>query len=705
MSGMISQTNMLKYAGRIGENQAKVGMMNKLVKATKTTQTQRTAVLTKLRAMLSEHYTPEIAETALKKSLFAGRDLGETRFAELDVNREIAGQGLTGEEIRIAITYAKQERAKLVANPGTSTDVLSKMLMKKLEEGPIKWPSNLKRDHGFVLGEVAKVVDEFVKVHGQSADNLLEHLAQTMVDRAGALKKETKSAFFKAAVTDMTARLLEAIVNDGVDAAINGKLTMGNLTRALAPNIQESAEQERTIRFGMVKTLAENMAATELTVTVDDTPATHSLKTLFDPQSGIWPKLSMTDRESAIRSFMKLHAQSHGYPDNVGLVLDHHKDAMQRTKHGAFTDAAMEGKSYDLTLHLRSLTAQTDDPVHLLTTLAHEMTHAYEYSLIHDTNQSKADIPAAIGERLAYDIETRKFTNGDPSATNYAKEQDHYVRDFSERAAVESEWAMLQFLTDPKASVADLVAATQDIQNGFSGKVRTESSGASLKHLTQLAERADSAFAKAKNYTDAAAVALRMGNLDVAADLLPKINFQKVAPHEQQWLSREIITELQEMLARPYAPQDAKLLALDHLPRFFATDLEATPEGERGARAEVLIGALTELAAQAKDPGVKKAMLITLAGLHHKTHTMDLPISNGPKHVKALVKLGTQLSGLFDGSQNRRDYEQAHTALVQLQKDALSVAGNKALVPRPQVLKTPLSNLETAITKLAQALD
>ncbi len=706
MSGMISQTNMLKYAAKIGENQAKVGKSNKLVKAGTTKPTQRSEVLTKLRAMLAEHYTPAIAEKALKTTLLTKRDLEAESLDQVNVDTEVAAQGLTGEEIQSAIIIAQEERAKLIANSGASPKDLAKMLMHKLEETPIEWPKKLyPKDRNFVLEEIGKVVDEFVKVHGKSADDLLQHLAQTMADRAGELKKTTKASQFKAAVGDMTATLLQAIVDDGVDAAISGKLTMGNMTRALAPSLQETAAQERTMRFGMVKNLAERMATTELSVQVEGRPVNHSLKAIFGPDQGIWPKLSMQDRETAIRSFMKLHAETHGYPDNVGLVLDHHKDALQKVKYGAFSLEAMEGKTSDLALYLRPLTAQSDDPTHLLTIVAHEMTHAYEYSLIEGTNQSGSRIPESIGRRLAYDIETRKFTNGDTSSTGYAQEQDHYVRDFSERAAVESEWAMQQFLANPEAAVADLVADTHDIQTGFSGKVRTESAEAALKKFTALADEAGDPFTKAKNYTAAAAIALRMGNLEVAAELLPKINFKGVDANEQVWLSREMITELQEMMARPYSDREAKLFALDNLPRFYAADLESTPETERGPRAGLLIENLTRLAAKESDPQLKIGLLLTIAGLHSKAGAMQVPVENGPKHVRALAKLGTQIAGLFDGSQSPTDYKHAHGVLLQLQTDAQTIATDTKLVPKPKILEVSLRNLASAVAKLGKGPD
>lgn len=704
MSGVISQANMQRYAQNIGAREAKVGFGGGLKAGSKLSAQQRTATLNKLRDTLTAHYTPEIANTAIRNALIGKRGITDART--FDVGTAVTTRGLTGDEIRQAIVIAKEQRERLIASPAAKPAELANLLMHKLEENPLKWPTNLKpKDKTFVLGEIHRVVDEFVKVHGQSADQLLRHLAQTMVDRASELKKSAPPTQFKLAVGTMTDSLVNAVNQDSVDAAINGKVTMGNITRALAPDIRETAVQERTTRFGMVKALAAAMATTNLQVTVDGTPATHSLKDLFDAKQGIWPKLSMADRETAIRSFMKLHAESHGYPNEVTLVLDHHKDALERIGYGEFSLGALEGRTMDLVLNLRPITAQSDDPTQLLTTLAHELTHAYEFTLIQGTALETGGIPDQVVARLAYDVATRPFTNGDPTIRDFAQEQDFYVRDFSERAGVESEWAIHQFLADPNVAVETLVEQTKDIQNGFSGEMRRETGEAARLELTRLAENSTDPFTKAKNFTGAAAIALRMGDLENADVLLQKIDFTDVEPQDQLWLSRELTTELNEVLARPRSDHDAKLMALNHLPRFHQVELTHLPETERGPRADLFLATRTRLAARETNPDTKRAMLLNLAELHNFTLDQKLPGQTGAPRVRVLTELGKQISDLFDGKQAKTEVKQAVGILEQLQTHAKAIAADPAQVPKPQLLKTPLLTLQTAVTKLAESLD
>lgn len=360
----ITRSQMNTFAGRIEDNNAKMNLFgSKVVGTTKTTSTkENTAVFNALKNMLDTHYTPQIAREAMNHILnLEGVDL-------FDAKSHVETKGLTGDDITDIISHADSLRDTFISTQSqTSPNAVKNLIMNKMKD-EMDWPGNLNtRDKEAITDAVEDVVKKFVTVHGSSADKVVTLVANMMAKRVSDLVSGRQRDQISNSLKGMALQLKQAIVNDSHDAAINGDHSMGNITRALAPPLSNSttdfAAIERGLRFSMVK----NLATTKLTLTVKTESKEVDLKSVFDPKTNVWKDLSSGDREKVVRAFMKLHAETHGYPNDIKLQLNESGDSAERE---LFTRARV--------MSLRAQTMESNDPTLIFKTLSHELTHSFQ---------------------------------------------------------------------------------------------------------------------------------------------------------------------------------------------------------------------------------------------------------------------------------------------------------------------------------------
>lgn len=689
----ITRSQMNTYAGKIEDNNAKMNLFGtKVVGTTNTTSTkENTAVFNALKNMLDTHYTPQIAREAMDYIL------NEEFADEFNAKTHVESEGLTGDQISDIISRADTLRNTFIDTQSLTSPTTTKNLIMNKMKDEMKWPGNLgNREKEAITDAVEDVVKKFITVHGSSADKVVTLVANMMAKRVSELVSSRQRDQISNSLKGMTLQLKQAIVNDSHDAAINGDHSMGNITRALAPPLSNGktdfAAIERGLRFSMVKSLVDKLATTKLTLTVKTQSKEVDLQSVFNPKTNVWKDLSSGDREKVVREFMKLHAETHGYPNDVVLQLNQSSDS-----------AARKPLLGTRVMNLRDQTMESNDPTLIFKTLSHELTHSFQQSLADGTNSFQDQIPPVVKDRLAFDLGTREFTKLDHHVRDFSHSADLYVRDYTERAAVESEFIAGQLLLGSNASLTDFVKVTKDIQDGMAGHIRMTEWTQSLEIQSNLAQNSETQLQEVRNLTDAASTALEIGSigdnmsyLKEGELLLNNIMYDGMERSQIAKFSAITVGDLSNLLGRVRSSPEAKTFARLQLPRFqlalarSTTDretmLSTTSKGVSNLR-ELLKGDFPKKDKVAFHGQI--AEMMALRGKDTKTK------------INSIQKEAVEIANLVNGSEERFDYDKALSVLTDLLEHAERLANqDSAYDPNIQAIKLAMKEVKEGRDKL-----
>lgn len=582
MSG-ISPARMLNYADRIGDRRAKVGgMRTKTLVATRyNNPTKNAAALTKVRESLAGRYTPAVADRALAETF------GMPNANRQAVTAHVRTHGITGMQIEDAFHEANGIRSGRLFDNQTPPQERGRILA-QIESETFSWPKGIttlqkqqvmeKAAH--VLGEVAALDVDVASDHAS--------VIMTRFAEVAASFRSNQNTNMTQAMVQLDTQLVQAIDRSQADAARGFKNTSSNIKQALRPALQRGqtdfAHSERTTRLTMVQTFVNRMGNTNVPVTLGGQPQNISLRDAFAANPNTWKQLSRADRETVVQALMKIHAESHGY-DRVPVRLNTNGETNAAFPLG--DDGARSttfpldphGFELELTPHLFG----SDAPKHLLKVLAHEMTHLYQFTLMDKSNSRTRDVPNEVISRLTFDYNFRSIEDYAPQVQSFADNANRYVRDYMERGAVESEWALEQLMGNPRPAVATLVNQTTDIQNGEAGRTRTAFWAAARDEHLALANNAQTTQEEAKHLTMAIGLALELGehsgNLTQAEQLLNRIDFTGMSHADTIKFSGEIIKSLNAMTGRVRVTNNEQQLVGRHLARFQAIKTTAEQAG------------------------------------------------------------------------------------------------------------------------------
>ncbi len=571
MSG-ISPTKMLNYAGRIGDRRAKVGGMcsKTLVATTHNNAAKNTAALNKVRQTLAGRYTPAVADRALAQTFEMPNANRQAVTAHVHTN------GITGFEIETAFHEANGIRSERLYDDQTPPQDKGRILA-QIELESFTWPKGISaRQKEQVLEKAAHVLGEVAALDVEVASDLTAAVVSRFAEVAASFKSNQNTRMVQA-MAQFDTRLVQAIDRSQADAARGFKNTSSNIKEALRPTLQRGqsdfAQNERTTRLTMVQTFVNRMGNTNVPVTLAGQPQNISLRDAFAENPNTWKDLSHADRASVVRALMDLHAESHGY-DAVQVRLNTNGETNAAFPLGfdneRSTTFPLDPNGFELELTPQLF--ESDAPKHLLKVLAHEMTHLYQYTLMDKSNSHTRQVPNEVISRLTFDYTFRTIEDYAPQVQSFADNANRYVRDYMERGAVESEWALEQLMGNPQPAVATLVNQTADIQNGEAGRTRTAFWAAARdEHLT-LADNAQTTQEEAKHLTMAIGLALDLGeqsgNLTQAEQFLNRIDFTGMADADTVKYSGDIIKNLNAMANRVRVTANERQLVARHLTRF-----------------------------------------------------------------------------------------------------------------------------------------
>ncbi|CAM2010768.1 hypothetical protein [Acanthopleuribacter pedis] len=691
---VISRSQMQSFANNIEDKSARLSKINsnKVVGTNKETTTQEnTAVFNALKQTLESHYTPQIAREAME-TVFNTEDL-----EHFDLAAHVKTSGMTGDDIARVLGEADDLRKEYLSGP-VDRQTATKLIMNKLDE-EIVWPNNLNNTQkALVRGAVEDVVNKFAGVHGTSADKVAGLIAKTLAQKASDMKRAGQSDQISNSMKATAIELKKAIVNDSLNAAINGDHSMGNVVRALAPKLSmgktDYASVERGLRFAMVKDMVGKMPNTNVSVTVKQEQKDVDLKSIFDPNTNVWKDLSSGDREKAVKAFMKLHAQTHGYQNNVELKLNQSSDSAERNK--------MWGTK---TMNLRAQTMESNDPTLIFKTLSHELTHSYQYSILDGTNQNLDKIPQVVKDRLDFDLSTRTFTKHDHHVEDFAHNANNYVRDFTERGAVESEWVAGQLLQGSNASLTDFVKVTKDLQDGMAGHIRMQEWTQSLDIQSNLASNAETQLDEVRNLTDAASTALEIGSIGTNTSylkegelLLNNIDFSGMSKSDITKFSSITVTDLSDLLGRVRSSDEAKLFARQQLPRFQLALAQNTDNPKLAkSTANRALSNMTELLKS--DMPVPKR----LEFLSNTAAFIELSSgSNSRDKVDMLKSHAEDISKLLETSDNKFHHDKALEVLQEMLDTAVRIDKKDRYGQNIQIIKDTIDKVTQSRDQLIQ---
>lgn len=654
----ISRSSMMQLAEKIDAKQVKLNTKGTaLTSAKKTTEPQNAAVLAKLREMLNSHYSPEIADRALRHVFNV--DLED----DFDLNTAVRTNGIKGFDIVDVIDKADDLRAEfIVAHENDQPAEVNRLIMARMED-EIQWPKSLtSSQREQVRQATSAVVAEFAQVHGISADSVVTLIGQRLADEAETLRANKQPERIGQMLNTFRDKLIDDITRDAVEAAWNGDHTLGNMTRTLAPKLQnelgDHAAAERTHRFGLVQKFVASLDKTTVTVTRDGTAAKVSLRDIFNPETRVWANLNLKDRESAVRAMMKLHATTHQYPDKLFLDLQGDSNSVSRIADKQFA------------LNLTPQTTENDDATQMFRILTHELTHAYQRSVVNGTNGAAKKVPNPVKQRLAYDTQTRIFQHNDHVVKDFAQAQDFYVRDMVERMAVESEWLAAKLFDGETQPISEWVAQADKIGDGMAGQIRSESWGRSFDVQKALVHEVDdNPSLLLKRQSDAISTALELGVnqdndyfLQEADTLLKAVDIQNCSRADIAKFSGRIVDALERLFARARATPEEKTFAREHLSHFHQllfdhsndADLKSEIAGKAALNCEELLKTNT--------PAAKAAVLI--AG---KTEMAAFKRTTEGGVLGKLAEGAQEIAALFAQPQTKATQTTALAALARIE--------------------------------------
>ncbi|CAM2010760.1 hypothetical protein [Acanthopleuribacter pedis] len=687
----ISRSQMQNFGNKIEDQSARLSKLSnsKVVgQETPTSSKQNTAIFNALKTTLESHYTPAIAREAMNEIL-------NTSFEDnFDAAAHVRTSGLTGDDIVDIISQADTLREQLLDGP-VDRQTATKLIMNKFDD-EMEWPNNLNNTQkGYVRTAVESVINKFAGVHGTSADKVVMLVGRALAQKASDMKTAGQGDQISNSMRAMTIELKTAIVNDSIDAAINGDHSMGNVVRALAPKLSmgkvDHAAVERGMRFDMVKTMVDKMSDTKVQVTVKQVEKEVDLKEIFNPNTNVWKDLSMDDREVAVKAFMKLHAETHGYPNEVELQLNQSSDSAERSK--------LFGTN---NMNLRAQTMESNDPTLIFKTLAHELTHSYQFSILDGTNTNSDSIPQVVKDRLEFDLATRTFTKSDHHVRDFEHNANLYVRDFTERGAVESEWVAGQLLQGSNASLTDFVKVTHNLQDGMAGHIRMQEWTQSLDIQSNLATNSETQLEEVHNLTDAASTALEIGSLGTNMSylkegelLLNNIDYDGMNKQDITKYSTTTVGDLTNLLGRLRSSDEAKLFARQQLPRFQLALAQNTNDPSLAkTTANRALSNMTELL-KTEMPVPKR-----LEYLSNTTAFLELSGKSDGNKMKALQEHAESIATLVDGTDNKFHHDKALEVLGEMLDTATKLNGGNKYDQNVLAIQTAIET----VTKSRQPL-
>lgn len=555
------------------------------------------ATLNNLKTLLNQQYSPKTVDRVMchifKKGSMAA------------VEGHVAKAGIKGAEIyRLVNQLYKVRKAVVLSDLSTHGKEFQQMMRNEIMED-VAWPASLdKRERGLVADKAMEVINEFAQINGKNADQFKVFLGGQFAQTAAALKEKGDGGSFIKALDSQVAGLIKIMDQSAAKAAVNNENMIGDLARSMAPKLSDErhdfATNERQIRLGMLQNMVERMGHTSVKVNLDTGPQAVSLARIFAHQNPEWPNLSAADRLIVVKAFMTLHAETHAYPDVVTLRPNTKEDAAGFLR---------SGPTHVLELSTRTLAS--DDTRHVLKNLTHELTHTYQNTLISQQNTRRAEIPPQVVKRYDFDAKARPFTRLDYRVKNFADQQNNYVRNYMERAAVESEYAVLELTAPKPPPLAQLVKDTANLQKGGAGRIRTQEWDRSLQTHQQLAQTTEDDTKRANYLAEGASIALELARVDgrnyleTAATMLSDIDFSKLSRPDKARISQLLVDSLIEMLGRRRSGEEEKQFAKSHLPKFQIALVQATQNPNvRKKTYDVADKLLTARIKQSKDSSV-----------------------------------------------------------------------------------------------------
>lgn len=319
------------------------------------------------------------------------------------------------------------------------------------------------------------------------------------------------------------------------------------------------------------------------------------------------------------------------------------------------------------------------------------------------TNTFKDQIPPVVKDRLAFDLGTRMFTKSDHHVRDFAHSSDLYVRDYTERAAVESEFVAGQLLLGSNASLTDFVKVTKNIQDGMAGHIRMTEWTQSLQIQSSLAQNSETQLDEIRNLTDAASTALEIGSIGTNMSylkegelLLNNIIYDGMERSQIAKFSEITVQDLTNLLGRLRSSPEAKTFARTQLPRFQlalagSTDdrdtmLNTTKRGINNLR-ELLNGDFPK-----QDKVVFRGQLAEMQMLRGK---------DTKTKITSIQTEAAEIAKLVNGSQERFDYDKALSVLTDLLEHAERLANqDSAFDPNIQAIKLAMKEVKEGRDKL-----
>lgn len=568
-------SQLAQAANRLSDVQVRLNTANpgQVMEDTNPTGTARNQTLDHLKTILGRHYSAAVVDESIAYAF--GKDtLAEART-------HVQANGMEGWELEYILEKLPEIRNTFLEDAANNPVAVNDILATKLEQ-EIQWPPTLNvHEQGQVRPHIMEVLNEFAAIYGPAADAMTQFIGSRIADIAAEIKADVGSARMGAELTQLVIDLKAAMAMDAANTANQSSRidhAMGDLTRALAPKLENGTQNfgrmERSIRFDMDAAMVNAMPNEQINVTLNGRPQQISLKDVFDHQNPLWKELGTEDRQKVVVAFKTLHAQTHGYPDKVTVSHDSPSDAL-----------AYDRGTKAMDLNLTAATLHSGSAHHVLKTLAHELTHAYQFSLIGGENNQAANIPDQVTARYDFDARTRPFTKEEHRVTDFAVQQNNYARNYTERSAIESEHAVLQMMSATPPNKAALMTGTDNLDQGGAGQIRLQEWTNAFESVRDLARAETNPTAKAMYLAEAAGFALELGNvggrnfLNEAKPLLDQLDFSQLRQVDKAVLSEKLNKNLNELYGRARSGAPEKAFAKENVTKFQIALMESTRDG------------------------------------------------------------------------------------------------------------------------------